>query len=186
MMHNQDCTKPPPDPQAEWPIHHFQYPITPDHERHEARIKTTALIGTKWEAITVTHTFSCCPDDLAGFIADLMSDDVHEIRTNRAGNTAGCLQGIYWAHPRRLTAAAHIAPSEMEAARLNTYLTTITTPQGKYSLLQTPAGDVRIIAPTGDLLPRRHANAAVAERWIATRRDDERRTANGRPILKAK
>ncbi len=73
-------------------------PVTQAHERYDAKIKTQALIGSPWEDLPITHTFFCLPENLAAMVADLMSDDVHEVRTNHAGT----LQGEYWPHPRRL------------------------------------------------------------------------------------
>lgn len=48
----------------------------------------------------------------------------------------------------------------------NKYLYTVTTATGKYSLLETPAGDIRIIGLGGNLLPRNHRDAEAAERYI--------------------
>jgi hypothetical protein len=98
MMHQNNFTQPLPDRQTERTTRHQALPLTPDHERHEARVKRLADIGTPWETIPVTHTFFCLSENLAAMVADLMGDDVHEIRTNKAGR----LQGTYHPHPRRI------------------------------------------------------------------------------------
>lgn len=94
------------DLQTKYSVIHQQLPIGGRHERYEAKIKTLALLGTPWSKIPATHTFHCDPSALAGFVAGLMGDDVHEIRTNQAGS----LQGDYWPHPRRLAIFTNVTP----------------------------------------------------------------------------
>lgn len=101
------CTTNNPNRKTEYPPHHQQLPLTDQHERYEGRIRTLADIGTPWEALDIEHSFHCDPADLAGFVADLMADGVHEIRTNQAGS----LQGDFWPHPRRLAIFTNVTPA---------------------------------------------------------------------------